>query len=247
MRWNWIHRIATRWALAAWCGLCLRLGLGRDRGNHPTLHQPAGLTLVGEMLLDDLGVNSKRGVVVEAWGQGICGVRTVHRIAFGKSGDGGSAEACSQGQGENGGLHDGLSCHGKAPMWRYPMCSVLRWKRIHRVVARWGLAVSLGLSLSLGRERGSDTALLLPAGFALVGKMLLEDLRMLAERGRVVEALGQGSGGIHTLGVVAAIGKSGDGGGAEAQGHSKGKNCGLHHGLSLWGVVVSHICFWRFA
>ena len=73
--------------------------------------------------------------------------------------------------------------------------------------------MSLGLSLSLGRERGSDTALLLPAGFALVGKMLLEDLRMLAKRGRVVEARGQRGGAIHTVRVVAAVGKSRDGGG----------------------------------
>jgi hypothetical protein len=43
--------------------------------------------------------------------------------------------------------------------------------------------------------------------------MLLEDLGVLAKRGVVVEARGQGIRGIHTVGVVAAIGKSGDRGG----------------------------------
>src|SRR4029077_1764528 len=90
----------ARYALAAVLGprlgMCqgLALGLGRKRRNDATLHQPAGFALVDEMLLEDLGVNPKWGVVVEARGQGIRGSPTGGPIAaIGKSGDrGGQAE-----------------------------------------------------------------------------------------------------------------------------------------------------------
>src|ERR1700722_14331112 len=84
-------------------------------------------------------------------------------------------------------------------------------------VARYALAVVLGLRLGmrqgLGREQGSDTTLRLPAGFTLVGEMLLEDLGVNPKRGVVVEARGQGIRGLQPVLVVAANGKSGDGGG----------------------------------
>jgi hypothetical protein len=86
----------ARYALAAVLGLRLgmrqglALGLGREQGSDTTLRLPAGFVLVGEMLLDDLGLNPKWGVVVEAWGQGIRGSLTGGPIAaIGKSGDGG--------------------------------------------------------------------------------------------------------------------------------------------------------------
>jgi hypothetical protein len=47
----------------------LALGLGREQRSDTTLRLRTGFTLVGEMLLKDLRILAKRGVVVEAWGQ----------------------------------------------------------------------------------------------------------------------------------------------------------------------------------
>jgi hypothetical protein len=99
-------------------------------------------------------------------------------------------------------------------------------------VARDALAVVLGLrlgmrqglALGLGRERRNDATLHQGTGFALVGKVLLDDPGIYPKRGVVVETGRQGIRGSLTGGPIAAIGKSGDRGGQAEHGNRHEEN-----------------------